>query len=198
MKTSVYVTLNKHGNGLAPSDNRPLTEWKTCGATWSHYKLEVICQIPRPYQPLNVFLTIVAEKKWSIFCKQTYSNLFSSMKIGVFWFKFYWNMFSRVQFSITQYWFRSWIGAKQATSYCLNQGRLRWRIHGELGSNELSLLVMRYGFRFFQFLYWELDKWPITSEREMNVLVYNIAPLEDLTMKRPSALWVEAECPGLK
>ena len=36
-----------------------------------------------------------------------FSNAFSSMKIFVFWLKFHWSLFIRVQLPITQHWFRS-------------------------------------------------------------------------------------------
>ena len=43
------------------------------------------------------------------------------MKIFVFWLKFHWSMFLRVQLTITQHWFIWWLGAEQATSHYLNQ-----------------------------------------------------------------------------
>ena len=39
----------------------------------------------------------------------------------VFWLKFHWSLFIRVQLTITQHWFRLWLGAVQATSHYLNQ-----------------------------------------------------------------------------
>ena len=44
------------------------------------------------------------------------------MKKNVFRFEFHWNLFLRVQLAIGRHWFRQWIGVKQATSHCLNQG----------------------------------------------------------------------------
>ena len=44
----------------------------------------------------------------------------------------------RVQMTIFHYWFRSWLGADQATSHYLNQWRLvHWRIYASLGLNGL-------------------------------------------------------------
>ena len=38
-------------------------------------------------------------------------------------FKFHWNLFPGVQMTISQHWFRQWLGAEQATSHCLSQCR---------------------------------------------------------------------------
>ena len=37
---------------------------------------------------------------------QTFSNWFSCINIGVFWFKFHWNLFSMVQLTLSKYLFR--------------------------------------------------------------------------------------------
>ena len=52
---------------------------------------------------------------------QTFSKEFSWMRILAFWLKFSWTLFLRVQLTISQHWFRHWLGAEQATSHCLNQ-----------------------------------------------------------------------------
>ena len=39
------------------------------------------------------------------------------------WFEFHWSLFIRVQLTISQHWFRWWLGADQATSLYLNQCR---------------------------------------------------------------------------
>ena len=59
--------------------------------------------------------------KWPPIWQTTFSNAFSSMKMTKLWFKFHWNMFSGVQLTISQHWFRWWLGAEQATSHYLNQ-----------------------------------------------------------------------------
>ena len=38
-----------------------------------------------------------------------------------FWFKFHWNLFPGVQMTISQHWFRQWLGAEHATNHCLSQ-----------------------------------------------------------------------------
>ena len=50
-----------------------------------------------------------------------FSNPFSRMKSFVFWFEFHWSLFLRVQLTISQHWFRKWLGADQATSHYLKQ-----------------------------------------------------------------------------
>ena len=52
------------------------------------------------------------------------------MKIYKFWLRFHWNLFPRVQLTIFQHWFRSWLGATQVTSHNLDQWWLvYWRIY---------------------------------------------------------------------
>ena len=43
------------------------------------------------------------------------------MKIVEFLFKFHWSLFLRVWLTISQYWFRWWLGKVQAPSHYLNQ-----------------------------------------------------------------------------
>ena len=50
-----------------------------------------------------------------------FSDAFSWMASFVFWLKFHWSLFLRVQLAITQHWFRQWLGAEQVTSHYLNQ-----------------------------------------------------------------------------
>ena len=67
------------------------------------------------------------------------SNAFSWMKILEFRLKFHWSLFLRVLLTIFQHWFWKWLGAVQATSYCLNQCWLAyWCIYASLCLNELS------------------------------------------------------------
>ena len=49
----------------------------------------------------------------------TCSNAFLWMKKNVFWFKFHWRFYLRVQLTISQHGFRQYIGAKKATSHYL-------------------------------------------------------------------------------
>ena len=43
------------------------------------------------------------------------------MKMIEFRLEFQWNLFPEVQMTISQHWFRQWLGAEQATSHYLNQ-----------------------------------------------------------------------------
>ena len=68
----------------------------------------------------------------------TSSSAFSWMKMFECRLEFQWSLFLRVQLTIFQHWFRSWFGAVQATSHCLNQWWLVYRrIFASLGLNEL-------------------------------------------------------------
>ena len=53
--------------------------------------------------------------------KLIFSVAFSWMKSFVYWLKFRWSLFPRVQLTKIQNWFRSWLGAHQATSHYLKQ-----------------------------------------------------------------------------
>ena len=49
------------------------------------------------------------------------ANLFCWMKIFLIWLKFHWNMFTMVQITTSQRWFRKWLNVEQATSHYLYQ-----------------------------------------------------------------------------
>ena len=53
--------------------------------------------------------------------RTTFSNSFSWMKIFEFRLKFRRNMFPGVQLTISEHWFRWWLGAEQETSHYLKQ-----------------------------------------------------------------------------
>ena len=65
-----------------------------------------------------------------------FSNAFSWMKFFKFRLRCHWSLFPRVQLTIFQHWFRSWLGAVQATSHYLIQWWLVYRrIYASLGLN---------------------------------------------------------------
>ena len=97
----------------------------TCPGTQSIY-LEVTFNTSRPRQNGRHF-------------SDNISNAFSSMKMFGFWSKFHWSLFPGVQLTKFQHWFRSWLGAEQATSHCLNQWwSVYWCIYTSLGLGELK------------------------------------------------------------
>ena len=65
---------------------------------------------------------IEAQIKWLPFCRH-FQILFSCMKIVVhiFEFKFFWHLCLSVQLTVSQHWFRLWLGTKQVTSHYRNQ-----------------------------------------------------------------------------
>ena len=72
---------------------------------------------------------------------QTFSYVFSWMKMYKFRLRFHWSLFPRVELTIFQHWVRLWLGAGQATSHYLNQWWLvYWRIYASLGLSELNKL----------------------------------------------------------
>ena len=67
-----------------------------------------------------------------------FSNAFSWMKIYEFRLIFHWSLFLWFWLTISQHWFRQWLGADQATSHFLNQWSLAyWHIYASLGLDEL-------------------------------------------------------------
>jgi len=81
-------------------------------------------------------------------------NLYILIKI------YRWNMFTRVQFTIIQHWFRWWLGADQMTSHYLNQWWLfYWRIYASLGLNELISTTCGNGRHFLGNFHWEPSVW---------------------------------------
>ena len=67
-----------------------------------------------------------------------FSNLFCWMKIFLIWLKFHWNMFTMVQITTSQRWFRKWPNVEQATSHYLYQW---WSgsVMQYIGFNELTV-----------------------------------------------------------
>ena len=68
-------------------------------------------------------LTHLPLDKMSAISQTIFSDVLLSMKSFVFWLKFLWSLFLRVQLTIFHHEFRLWLGAEQTTSHYLNQ---RW------------------------------------------------------------------------
>ena len=68
-----------------------------------------------PYMQ-NTSLVNLPLDKMAAISQTIFSGAFSWMKSFVFWLKFYWSLFLRVQFTIIQHWFRKWLGVEKATS----------------------------------------------------------------------------------
>ena len=86
----------------------------------------------------------------------TFSNAFSRMKMNECRLRFHWSLFLKFELTIFQHWFRSWLGADQATSHYLNQWLLvYWRIYTSLGLNELKRFpsVQTVNFQNFSAIY---------------------------------------------
>ena len=63
--------------------------------------------------------TIRLQQKCCHFADDIFKWIFFSE--NVWWFRFQWNLFIMVQLTISQRWFRYWLGATEATSHYLNQ-----------------------------------------------------------------------------
>ena len=99
--------------------------------------------LPKPmmmkWNKQTITLTHWGRDKMAAISQTTLSNAFSWMTMLEFRIKFHWSLFIRVQLTISQHWFRWWLGADQATSHYLNQWWLDYRrIYASLGLNELK------------------------------------------------------------
>ena len=74
-----------------------------------------------PETPIPHDLTYFPQDKMAAISQTVSSVAFSWMKSFVFWLKFHWRLFLRVQWTINQRWFRKWLGVEKATSHYLNQ-----------------------------------------------------------------------------
>ena len=92
-------------------------------------------------------LTHWGQDKMIDISQMTFSNAFSWLKMHRFRLIIHCNLFLRVQLTLFQYWFRWWIGAVQATSYCLNQlWQVYWCIYESFGPNELKEKETQHSF----------------------------------------------------
>ena len=102
-----------------------------CHQTTSHYLINVV---PNLYWVIHR-----GQNKMGNIFQTTFSNAFSWMKMYEFHFRFHWILFLRFQLTISQHWFRSWLGADQVTSHYLNQLWLvYWCIYESLRLHELT------------------------------------------------------------
>ena len=69
----------------------------------------------------------------------TFPQHFSSMKIVVFWLKFRWNMFARVQLTIIRHWYNALAPNRRQAIIWTNDGLVWWRIYASLSLNESML-----------------------------------------------------------
>ena len=67
-----------------------------------------------------IFITHFLDEM-AVIWKTTFFNAFLSMKSFVFWFKFHWSLFLKIELKISLHWSRCWLDAKQVTSHYLNQ-----------------------------------------------------------------------------
>ena len=70
---------------------------------------------------VDSLLTHLPLDKMAAISQTTLSNALPGMKNFDFWLKFHWSLFLRVQLTLTQHWFRLWLGAESATSHYLSQ-----------------------------------------------------------------------------
>ena len=86
-----------------------------------------------------ITLTHRGQVKKAAILQTIFSNAFPCMKMYEFRFRFYWLLSPRVQLTISQHWFRKWLGADQPTRHYLNQWWLvHWRKYASSGLNELT------------------------------------------------------------
>ena len=73
------------------------------------------------YQIILRPLTHLSLDNMASILQMAFSNAFSWLKILEFQFKFNWKLFLSFHFTISQHWFRQWLGTQQVTNHYLNQ-----------------------------------------------------------------------------
>ena len=77
--------------------------------------------------------------RWPPFSRRHFQKHFLQWKCKKHQLKYHWCLFLMLQLTISQHWFRLWLGAGQATSHYLNQWWLvYWCMYASLGLNELK------------------------------------------------------------
>ena len=70
--------------------------------------------------------------------RKIFANVFSWMKSFLFWLKFYWSLFLRVQLTINQHWFSGLALNRWQAIIWTNVDPIHWRIYAALGGDELK------------------------------------------------------------
>ena len=86
--------------------NKPLSEPMTLRLLTHIYASLGLNEILHYHNTLLHRATLRLKNKMAAILQSTFSNALSCMKIVVFWFKFHWSLFARVQLMINQHWFR--------------------------------------------------------------------------------------------
>ena len=86
-----------------------------------------------------MFLKVVTLTKLLSFCRY-YLSTYLWMKYFDFWLKFLLSLFLLALLTISQHWFREWLGTKKATSYSLNHC---WRLMATMSRQNGDLNTLR-------------------------------------------------------
>ena len=106
-----------------------------CYGAWWTFLTHGLYQLPL-FNRLNK-----KKDKMDPISQTTFSNAFAWMKMFEYQSKFHWSLFLRVHLTISQHWFRWWLGADQATSHYLDQWWLNCRrIYASFDLNELTYM----------------------------------------------------------
>ena len=90
----------------------------------------------------GIILTHLHLHKIADILQTTFLEAFLLMRSIVSWWKFPWSLFQMVHRSITQLWFRYWLGVEYAPSHNLtNADPVHWRIYAALGGDELKRVL---------------------------------------------------------
>ena len=104
---SSYVTAKNFvsTSNRQPSDKRTSDQYNR---SWSEFLFcfVFVCLFVFQYIGDIVHLTHGGRDKMAAIFQTTFSNAFSWMKIFTFWLRFHWSLFTRVQLTIFQHWFR--------------------------------------------------------------------------------------------
>ena len=142
----------------------------------------------------NIFGTYFRITHWSrdkmaAIVQTIFSDEFFWMKIYEFRLRFHWNLFLRVQLTISQHWFRSWLSANQATSHYLNQWWLDyWRIYASLGLNEIIESLNKICENVADNL--------ISLSTRIQLFVCNLLGKDDVVEISQNYIWMAKHCPA--
>ena len=110
LKSFVKLRLPVHSKYLQWKKYKERRGWYI--EAWTKWPPIWLIIVALTHIPLDKMATILADNIFKIF---------SGMKMLELRLKFDWNLFLRVQLTISQHWFRKWLCAEQATSHYLKQ-----------------------------------------------------------------------------
>ena len=83
------------------------------------HRTSLVCRLSASF--LTAYSIHWGRNKMAAIPQTTFSYAFSWLKVYEFHLRFHWSLFLWFDLTISQHWFREWLGTDQATSHYLNQ-----------------------------------------------------------------------------